>query len=112
MGKRNSVRKLLNYLKDHIKNYYKNQKKPLCDYDCWHYDSFGGEEGCGQEHGGWGGWPEQIEPGEVCLHPEKRIICEPIQGSMSGFCAALEGVAIKGGPHDNSLIVKLLTNSK
>lgn len=93
--------------------YDKNEPKPLCNEDCWHYDVFGGEEGCGQHHGGWGGWPEPVKPGEECLHPEERKICKPIfVGSALGLCAALTGDVIKGGPHDNTLIVKMLTGSK
>ena len=92
---------------------YQDQQRPPCNADCWHNDVFGGEEGCGQRHGGWGGWPEPIKPGEPCLHPEERDICEPVYvGSVLGLCVALEGKVIEGGPHDNSSIVRLLTNSE
>jgi len=95
-----------------LKRYLKS-RKPLCDDNCWHYSSFGGEEGCGQHHGGWGGWPEPIKPGERCLHPEDRDVSEPIYvGSFLGFCAALEGAVIEGGPHDNTQVAGILTNSK
>ena len=93
---------------------YQNQQRPPCNADCWHYSVFGGEEGCGQREEKTGNpWPEPIQPGESCLHPEDRDICEPIYvGSVLGLCAALEGEVIKGGPHDNSSIVRLLTNSE
>lgn len=86
-------------------------QKPLCSSDCWHYDVFGGKEGCGQWHGGWGGWPESVRPGEPCLHPEQRKICEPLYvGDLLGLCNALEGTIIEGGPHDNTSLVTLLTS--
>ena len=91
--------------------YDKNQPKPFCHEDCWHYDSFGGVEGCGQRNGGYGGWPEPIKPGEKCLHPEDRDICKPVIVSLQGLCAMLEGAVIQGGPHDNSQLVELLTSS-
>ena len=69
------------------------QTKPLCHEDCWHYNVFGGVEGCGKQESENGDpWPEPIEPGEKCLYPKKRDIV--------------------GGPNDNTSIVKLLTNPK
>ncbi|MBD3252629.1 hypothetical protein GF386_02770 [Candidatus Pacearchaeota archaeon] len=47
--------------------------RPPCHEDCWHYDCFGGKEGCGQHHNGWGGWPEEIEPGQECLYLKKGV---------------------------------------
>jgi len=87
---------------------YKEESKPPCHEDCWHYDTFGDVSGCGQAHGGWGGWPEPIEPGQGCLYPEKRNICEPIIVDSVGFCAALEGSVIGGGLHDNTQLVERL----
>jgi len=86
-----------------------NQDKPLCSGECWHYDVFGNAEGCGQKNGGYGGWPEPVKPGELCLHPESRQICASMCVSLVGLCAALEGEVIIGGPGDNSHFVKLLT---
>ncbi len=88
-----------------------NQSTPLCDPDCWHYSVFGGVQGCGQKDGDYGGWPEPIEPGEQCLYPNNRNICPGVIISSMGLCAALEGAVIKGGPHDNTKLVKLLTGS-
>ncbi len=89
------------------------QSKPPCHQDCWHYDVFGGVEGCGQEQGGWGGWPEPIEPGQACLYPEKRNMSGVIfVMSGLGFCAALEGTVIVGGEHDNTKLVRILTGSQ
>lgn len=97
----------------HYKQPNKQKSKPLCHIDCWHYDVFGGEEGCGQRHGGWGGWPEPIKPGQECLYPKKREICKPILIDTMGLCAALgDGVVIKGGPHDNTHLVQILTGIK
>lgn len=92
---------------------YFKKSKPLCDGDCWHYSSFGGVEGCGvrEEEGNY--WPEEIQTGDKCLYPEKKDVCEPVfVGSILGFCAALEGTVIDGGLHDNTKLVKMLTNSK
>lgn len=89
------------------------EPKPLCHDDCWHYGSFGGEEGCEQKHGGYGGWPEPIQPGQECLYPKKKDIVKPSHiGSFQGLCAALEGSVIEGGPHDNTQLVEILTGSK
>ena len=90
------------------------QTKPLCHEDCWHYNVFGGVEGCGKQESENGNpWPEPIEPGEKCFYPKKRDIVKPIYiGSVQGLCAALEGTVIEGGPNDNTSIVKLLTNPK
>jgi len=95
-------------------NNYQDKQRPPCNVDCWHYGVFGGVEGCGQRENKTGNpWPEPIELGEPCFHPEDRDICEPVYiGSVLGLCAALEGEVIQGGLHDNSSIVKLLTNSE
>jgi hypothetical protein len=53
-------------------------RRPLCHEDCFYYGSFSGVEGCDVSNGNWGGWPEQIQPGQKCLYPRKRDICEPI----------------------------------
>jgi len=66
--------------------------KPLCHEDCFYYGCFGGAEGCDVQNGGWGGWPERIEPGQKCLYPGKRSVSKPIIISSLEFCAALEGV--------------------
>ncbi|MFH1585598.1 MAG: hypothetical protein ABIB79_02435 [archaeon] len=76
------------------------------------YTVFGGEEGCGQEHDGWGGWPEKIKVGDECPYLEKRSICKPVVMDFMGLCATLEGEVIKGGPHDNTKLVKFLTDSE
>jgi len=87
------------------------EANPLCHENCWHYGNFGGVEGCEQVHGGWGGWPEPIEPGEECLYPEKRdVFEESFSMSTQGFCAALAGEIIEGRSHDNARLVKLLTS--
>ena len=83
--------------------------RPPCHEDCWYYDVFGGVEGCGQRHKGWGGWPEEIKPGEDCLYPSKRDVCKPVLVvSNIGLCAALEGAVIKGSPNDNTAFVEAL----
>ena len=87
-------------------------RRPPCSANCWHYGSFGGTEGCEYLAGDYGGWPEQIKPDEKCLYPEKREIHEPIVISSQGMCAALEGAVIKGGPHDNTTFVQMLTNPR
>jgi len=82
--------------------------KPLCSEDCWHYGVFGGTEGCEAVHTPW---PELRQPGEKCLYPDKKDICPSVIIDTMGFCAALEGEVIKGGPHDNTQLVKMLTSS-
>jgi hypothetical protein len=89
------------------------EKTQECHGDCWHYGCFGGREGCEQKNGGWGGWPEQIKPGEKCLHPEDRDICKPVLvSSLMGVCDALAGQTVMGGPGDNTQLVEILTGVK
>ena len=87
--------------------------RPVCDVDCEHLGSFGGVDGCQQQEEVTGDpWPEPIQPGEKCLHPADRNICQHyFTVSMLGLCAALEGAPIVGGPHDNTELVKTLTRS-
>ena len=58
-----------------------------CQEECFHYGMFGGVEGCDA-----GRFHEQIQPGQECLYPKHRNICQYV-GSFSflELCAALEG---------------------
>ena len=89
------------------------KSETLCSGDCWHYAVFGGVEGCGQREEETGNpWPEPIEPGQKCLYPNKRDICQSFIMSSIGFCAALEGQVISGGANDNTNLVGILIGSK
>jgi len=88
---------------------YDKVKKPKCDGNCWHYGMFGGVGGC-EALDSWGSIHEPIEPGQTCLHPDKKEFGVDLGVvSAQGLCAALEGAVIVGGEHDNTQLVKVLT---
>ena len=92
---------------------YQNQLTSPCNSNCWYYTSFGGERGCGQQESINGNpWPEPIQPGDPCIHPNDINVKVPVYvGSSLGLCEALGGNIIQGGPHDNTSIVRLLIES-
>lgn len=84
-------------------------KRTKCDVDCWNYGMFGGKGGCGALDS-WGSVHEILEPGEPCLHPDKKEYADvSFIVSDLGLCTALEGVVIVGGKQDNTQLVKVLT---
>ncbi|MFA5992478.1 MAG: hypothetical protein WC796_02095 [Candidatus Pacearchaeota archaeon] len=87
-------------------------KKPLCDVNCWHYGSFGRVDGCERNTDDYGGWPEPIEPGQKCLYPDDKRICQPVIISLLGLCAMLDGVVIEGGVNDNTHLAQMLVGAE
>ena len=77
-------------IKDSFKHIYGRIKRTKCDAECFHYGMFGGKGGCDKDD--WGSTFEPLNPGDLCLHPEKKEYGINL-GVVSGgcFCSALEG---------------------
>jgi hypothetical protein len=88
-------------------------KRTKCDDNCWHYGMFGGEGGC-EALDSWGSIHEDVKPGQLCLHPDKKEYGIDLGVvSSSCFCSALSG-GIEGivvNSENDKKFVEVLTNT-